>query len=99
GVAERAPLEHSEVRLAVAHVAVELDERARVAQALGALAREELALGALAFDRAFAAGVRRLLAQVLEPPELRLGRLVRALPFCLRHAPEPTIASWTHSTA
>src|SRR5262249_12281776 len=62
GVAERTTLEHPEVRLAVAHIAVELDERARIAETLGALARHELALGSLALDRALAAGVGGLLA-------------------------------------
>src|SRR5207237_7923662 len=46
GVAVRAALHHPEVRLAVADVAVELDERARVAESLGPLAREELPLRA-----------------------------------------------------
>ena len=65
GVAVGAPLEHPEVRLAVADVAVELDERARVAELLGALAREQLARLALLRDRLLGAGVARLAAQLL----------------------------------
>ena len=57
----------------MAHVAVELDERAWVAEALGAFAREQLALVALTLDRALAAGVTRLFAQLREPGELLLG--------------------------
>ena len=41
-VADGPPLDHPELGLAVADVAVELDERARVAQLLGPLAREQL---------------------------------------------------------
>ena len=51
GVAVRAAVHHPEVRLAVADVAVELDERARVAELLGALAREQPPLVAPARDR------------------------------------------------
>src|SRR5207249_2656453 len=47
----RPPLEHAEVRLAVPHVAIELDERARIQQLEEPLAREQLALLALALDR------------------------------------------------
>src|SRR4029079_17696363 len=59
-IAVRAPLEHSEVRLAVADVAVELDERPGVAQFLGPLAREQLARLAPAAGRLSRAGVSRL---------------------------------------
>ena len=74
-VAVRPPLEHPEVRLAMADVPVELDERARIEQLLDALAGEQLPLGALALDRLLAARVPRSLAQLLEPRELGLGRL------------------------
>src|SRR5581483_2161016 len=83
-VAVRAPLHHPEVRLAVAHVAVELDEGAGVAQLLGALAREQPTLVPPPLDGLLAAGVERLAAQLGEPGELLLGRLVRAA-----HAEEP----------
>ena len=76
-----APLHHPEVRVAVAHVAVELDEAARVEQLLEALAREQLAAFALALDRLRVAGVGRLVPQLREPRELRLGR---RLPCVLR---------------
>ena len=56
--------------------AVELDERAGVEELLEPLAREELAALALASDVPLARGVRRFLAQLLEPAELRLGRVV-----------------------
>src|SRR5581483_11520346 len=77
GVAVRPPLHHPEVRLAVAHVAVELDERPGIAQLLGPLAREQPSLLPAPCDRALAAGVQRLLAQLAQPLELRLRRLVR----------------------
>ena len=63
GVAPRPLLAHPELDLAVPHVAVELDERARVEQLLDALAREQLALAALPLDRLLAARVERLLAE------------------------------------
>ena len=75
-VAVRAALHHPEVRLAVADVAVELDERAGVAELLGALAGEEPALLAPRRDGLLAAGVERLLAQLLQPLELARRRLV-----------------------
>ena len=78
GVAVGPVLHHVEVGIAVAHVAVELDERARVEQHLQPLAREQLPLLALALDRALAPLVRGLLAQALELFELLLGR-VRAV--------------------
>ena len=74
GVAVGPLVHHPEVRLAVAHVAVELDERARIAELLGALAGEEAALVAAPLHRALAAGVQRLLPQLLHAPELGLGR-------------------------
>src|SRR5207249_1071626 len=76
GVAVRAPLHHPEVRLAVAHVAVELDERPLIAQPLGTLTREETPLLAPPGNRLLAARVQRLLAQLAQPAELRLRRLV-----------------------
>src|SRR5581483_4253911 len=79
GVAVRAAVHHPEVRLAVADVAVELDERARVAELLSALAGEQPALLATPRDRLRAARVERLLAQLLEPLELARSRLVRRL--------------------
>src|SRR2546423_9358843 len=91
GVAPRPPLHHPEVRLAGADVAVELDERARVAEPLGSLSREELPLRALALDRLRAAGVARLVTKGLETLELALRRFrARALFVCRRHGPERT---------
>jgi hypothetical protein len=60
----------------MAHVAVELDERARIADPDGTLAGEQATLVAPARDRLLAAGVQRLLPQRFEPAELCLGRLV-----------------------
>jgi hypothetical protein len=60
----------------VAHEAVELDERLRIEELLNALAGEQLALLALPLDRLFAAGVLRLVAQLLELLELRSRRFV-----------------------
>ncbi len=77
GVAPRAVLAHVELDLAVADEAVELDERARVEELLEPLAREELAALALPLDVPLARRMERLLAQLLEPAELRLGRVVR----------------------
>ena len=76
GVAERAPVGHPEVRLAVTHEAVELDERARVAEPLGALARRQLAGAAPRLDGLLRAGMERLGTMLLEPLELRVRRLV-----------------------
>ncbi len=76
GVAERALLGHPELGLAMADEAVELDERSRVEEPLDALAREQLAARALARDRLLAGGGGRLLAELGEPGELRLGRVV-----------------------
>src|SRR5262249_43873126 len=75
GVAVRASLEHSEVRLAVANVPVELDERSGIEELDQALAGKQLSLLALPLDRLLAAGVLGLLAQLLEPVELRLRRV------------------------
>src|SRR5262249_17875329 len=50
GVAVRPTVQHSEVRLAVADVAVELDERAGVEQPYQTLSREKLSLGSLPLD-------------------------------------------------
>jgi hypothetical protein len=60
----------------VADVAVELDERARVADLLGALAGQEPPLLAAAGDGLFAAGMERLPTQLLEPLELVRRRFV-----------------------
>ena len=76
GVAPRAVLAHLELDLAVADEAVELDERARIEELLEPLAREELAALALPRDVLLARRMERLLAQLLEPAELRLGRVV-----------------------
>ena len=70
----------------MADVAVELDERALVAELLGALAREQPPFLAAARDRALAARVQRLVAQLAQPLELRLRRLVR-----IGHAAEPNL--------
>src|SRR5205085_8695703 len=78
-MAVRTPLEHPEVRLAMTHVPVELDERPGVAEPLGALAGEQLARVAVPRNRLLRPGVLRLLAQLLEPLELLGRRLVRAL--------------------
>src|SRR4249919_3018118 len=75
GVAVRPPLAHVELDLAMADVAVELDEGARVEQLLGPLPRQELSLLALARDRPLASGVARLLTLLLQPLELPRGRL------------------------
>ena len=72
----RPPIHHPEERIPVAHVAVELDERARIEQLLRALAGEQLALLTLPRDRLLAARVQRLVAQLLELLELPLRRIV-----------------------
>ena len=64
-VAPRPALAHPELDLAVADVAVELDERARVEELLGALAREQPPLLAPLRDRLLAALVARLVAERL----------------------------------
>src|SRR5436305_555085 len=69
-------------------IAVELDERALVAQPLGALAREEAAFVAPLLHRAIAARVQRLVAQLAQPLEPRLRGLVR-----IGHAAEPNLLS------
>ena len=66
----------SEERIPVAHVPVELDERPWIEQLLGALAGEHLALLTLPLDRLLAAGVPRLVTQLLELLELPLRRVV-----------------------
>ena len=76
GVAPRPVLAHLELDLAMPDEAVELDERARVEELLEPLAREELPALALARDVRLARRMERLLAQLLEPAELRLGRVV-----------------------
>src|SRR5205823_1267378 len=77
GVAPRPPLEHPEVRFPVAHVAVELDERAGIEQPLEPFAGEELPLLALPVDRLLARLVLGLVAEGLELLELGLGRILR----------------------
>ena len=79
-VAVRAAVHHPEVRFAVAHVAVELDERARVAELLRSLASEQPPFLAPPLHRLLAARVQRLVAQLAQPLQLRLRRVVR-----LRH--------------
>ena len=75
-VAPRTVLAHVELDLAVAHEPVELDERARIEELLEPLASEELPSLALPLDVPLARGMERALAQLLEPAELRLGRVV-----------------------
>ena len=55
--------------------AVELDERARVEEPLDPLAREQLAGRPVPLDGPLVARVQRLLAEVAQPPELRLRRV------------------------
>jgi hypothetical protein len=66
----------------MADVAVQLDERAGIAELLGALASEELSLFATARDGLLAACMERLSPQFLQPLELSCGRFV---PVCHRH--------------
>ena len=75
---------HPELDLAVPDEAVELDERARVEQQVDALAREQLPALVLPRDGLLGSRVLRLVAQLAEPGELRLGGLVAG-----RHAGEP----------
>ena len=77
GVAQRTVLAHLELHFAVSYEAVELDERARVEELLEALAGKELAALALSGDVLLARRMERLRAQLLEPAELRFGRLMR----------------------
>jgi hypothetical protein len=60
----------------VADVAVELDERARIAELLGPLAGEQPPLLAPLLHGALAARVQRLVAHLAEPLELCLSRVV-----------------------
>src|SRR5207244_2017130 len=79
-VAVGAALEHPEVRLAVADVPVELDERAGIEELDEPLAREQLSLLALALDGLVGAAVLGLVPQLLELVELplrRVGTIVR----------------------
>ena len=69
-VPERARLVHPEVMRAVAHVGVELLERARVEQLLDPLARRVLALGVLLLHRRLRGVVDRRVAQLVELREL-----------------------------
>ena len=84
GVAPGPVLAHPELDLAVADEAVELDERARVEQEVDPLAGEQLAAVVLPRDRLLRPRVRRGLAQLTQPGELLLGRLVPG-----RHRAEP----------
>ena len=74
-VGERAVLLDAEPVGAVTGEHVELDERAGVEQQLEPLAREQLAPLVLALDRLRAAGVQRLLAQLVELLEALLDRV------------------------
>ncbi len=56
-------------------VTVELEERSWVEQLLDALTGKQLPLRALALNRALAAGVPRLLAQLGQLPQLGAGRI------------------------
>src|SRR5262249_3024286 len=76
GISPRPLVAHSELDLAVTNIAVELDERARVEELFEPLSGKELPALALARDMRFAPGVERFLAQLWEPAELRLGRVV-----------------------
>src|SRR5581483_4269074 len=75
-VAPGAVLAHPELDLAVADVAVELDERPRVEQLLEPLAGEQPALVPPACDRLLRPLVTRLVAQRAHRVELPGGRLV-----------------------
>src|SRR5207248_1790719 len=75
-VTVRAIIGHPELDLAVTDIAVELDERAGVAELLGALAGEEATFLAALRDGLLAARVERLAAQLLEPRELARRRVV-----------------------
>jgi hypothetical protein len=68
----------------MADVAVELDERAGVEQPNETLAREQLPGRALLLDGARAAGMQSLVAELAEPFELPLGRLVGSRPIVRR---------------
>ena len=71
------PVRHRvEVGVAVPDVAVELDEGAGIEQLLDPLARKQLPPVPLPRDRLLAPGVLGLLVQLLEPGELRGGRVV-----------------------
>ena len=59
----RPAIHHSEMRIAVADEAVELDEASRVEELLEALAGQKLPTLALARDRALVAGVKGLFSQ------------------------------------
>ena len=74
-----------EVRAAVLHEGVQLDQRARVEQPLEPLAREALAALALSLHRALVAGVHRPLAQALGVRELLGGGMWGGI---LRHPPQ-----------
>ena len=76
-VAPRPVRAHVELDLAVADEAVELDERAGVEELVEALPGEQLAALALPHDRFPVLRGRRLGLELLEPAELRLGRVVR----------------------
>ena len=71
----------------MAHEAVELDERARVEQLLQPLVREQLPLAPVLLDGLLAGRMQGLLAQLLEPLQLALGRFGAIVGR--RHACEP----------
>ena len=60
----------------MAHEAVELDEGSRVEELLDPLAGEQLSALALTFDVRVTHVIAGLFAELLEPAELRLGRVV-----------------------
>ena len=72
-VAVGSPLEHAEARFAMPDVAVELEERAGIEQFFHSLAGEQLPLLALSRNRALAARMPRLLAQLGELAQLGAG--------------------------
>ena len=83
-VAPRPLVAHPELHLAVTDEAVELDERPRVEQEVDPLAGEELPALVLPRDRLVGPGVLGGLAELAQPGELLLGRLVPR-----RHREEP----------
>src|SRR5512146_2898081 len=87
-IAVGAPLEHPEVRLAVADVAVELDEGAGIEELDEPLACEQLPLLTLPLDRPLGGGVLGFVPQLCELLELGLGGVAVAD----RHPVEPSMA-------
>ena len=90
-VAVGTALEHPEVRLTVADVAVELHERSRVEQPHDPLAGEELARLAVLRNCLLVAGVKRLVAKLAQARELPLCRVLGLRPLVGRgHVAERT---------